>query len=557
MNAVATNDRGSQSTPPTTQCRASDIFAAALEISSPGERLACLRTLCGGDEPIFLEVSGLLAAHDKLGGFLEPPETVRQKGTEGGSLTRKRFGDYELIEEIARGGMGVVFKAKQISLNRTVAVKMILSGHLASEAELRRFQSEVEAAGNLTHPNIVSIYEAGQDGGHHYYSMPLVEGESLAQLVGLGRWHSGDGKEAARLLAKVARAVHYAHEKGFLHRDLKPGNILLDRDGEPHVLDFGLAKRVSGDSSLTVSGDVIGTPSFMAPEQAAGKAKTTTADADIYSLGAILYYLLTKRPPFVADSPLDALLLVIEGEAIQPRAINPLVPADLERICVKCLEKKPEHRYASAKEFADDLERYLRGEPLTFPSLSVPNRLYGWARRQPALVSRLGGLIAVAIISEIASRSSRMVTQAQHHQVMLVLALWALASCVCQWALNKERWSETVRFVWSGVDAAFLTSALWVDHAVESPLVGLFNMWIAGSGLWLRVPVVFLSTGMAVIGYVFLLADAVHRNDPLDKWPGHWCLVFLAMLLLTGIFVAYLVHRVRVLSRFFEPRPQT
>jgi len=276
--------------------------------------------------------------------------------------TRVRyFGDYELLEEIAHGGMGVVFKARQVSLNRVVALKLILSGQLATETEVKRFQREAEAAANLDHPNIVTIYEVGEHEGLQYFSMQFIEGVSLTHKY--GKYHE-NLDAGAQLMAKVARAVHYAHQRGILHRDLKPGNILVDAQGEPHVTDFGLAKRLGIPSSLEHATDFIGTPAFTSPEQARGEVDRHTIAADVFGLGSVLYYLLTGRPPFSAKSLLETLRSVAEAEPIRPRLVNARLDHDLEAICLKCLEKEPHSRYASAATVADDLERWLRHEPI-------------------------------------------------------------------------------------------------------------------------------------------------------------------------------------------------
>jgi serine/threonine-protein kinase len=284
------------------------------------------------------------------------------------------FGDYELIEELGRGGMGVVWKAWQTSLRRTVALKMILRGDRASAEDMARFQIEASAAGHLHHPNIVSVYDAGVQDGQAYFSMHFVEGQTLARLMDGGPLRPRD---AASYLAPVSRAVHYAHERGILHRDLKPSNVLIDRAGQPHVTDFGLAKRVTtsdgppAPKSLTLTGAVIGTPAYMSPEQVSGSRGTLGPASDIYSLGVILYEMLTGRPPFQGATPVDTLLLVLEQDPVRPRMLNPKVDPDLELICLKCLQKEPGLRYGSAGELADDLEAYLHGDELSVRSLGL------------------------------------------------------------------------------------------------------------------------------------------------------------------------------------------
>jgi WD40 repeat protein len=436
------------------------VFSEALAIASPAERAAYLEQACSGEPELRQEVEELLEAHVDAGDFLQgrpheidlplivpdtpqpmelhlpqinldaasPTElapTVEARSSQPRTPladTRVRyFGEYQLLEEIARGGMGVIYRARQSRLNRIVAVKMILAGHLASEDDIRRFQSEAEAAANLDHPNIVPIYEIGEHEGQHYFSMALVPGESLADVLRDGPL---DPRQAAQLMADISDAVYFAHQQGVIHRDLKPANVLLEnatetpaelspstkdagradeparaatRDLRPRITDFGLAKRIQDDDGLTATGQILGTPSFMAPEQATGDSAAIGPASDIYSLGSILYMTLTGRPPFQAATLAQTLRQVVEREPLSPRKINPAVPPDLETICLKCLQKEPARRYGSAHELAADLRRFLRGEPITARPVGLVERAVKGLRRRPVVSALVTAVVLLAV----------------------------------------------------------------------------------------------------------------------------------------------------------------
>jgi len=303
------------------------------------------------------------------------------------------LGDYELLEEIGRGGQGVVFRARQKRLNRTVALKVISLGQWASKAHLKRFRREAEAAASLDHPCIVPIYEVDERDGSCYFSMKFVEGGQLDEVT---RREPMPIRRAVELIAKVARTVHYAHEHGILHRDIKPGNILLDAKGEPHLTDFGLARLVESESSVTHTLDILGTPSYMAPEQAVGNNTAVGNATDVYGIGAVLYQLLTGHPPFAGGATYETIRLLLDTEPRQPRLLNPKIDRDLSTICLKCLEKDPKRRYSSALALAEDLDHWLKHEPIQARRIGLFARGGKWVQRNPTSALLAASLIALA-----------------------------------------------------------------------------------------------------------------------------------------------------------------
>jgi predicted Ser/Thr protein kinase len=415
----------------------------------------------------------------------------------------RRFGDYELLAELGRGAMGVVYKARQLSLPRLVALKMILRGELAAPEDLARFRAEAEVAARLDQEgHIVPVHEVGEVAGQPYFTMRYIDGTTLAAKLAEGPLPP---RAAARYLAAVARAVHTAHQRGILHRDLKPSNVLLDRDDQPHVADFGLAKQVKGGPSLTRTGAIVGTPCYMSPEQAFGSPDGLTPAIDVYSLGSILYELLTGRPPFRAASAVDTLLLVREQEPVPPRDLNPHVDPDLELICLQCLQKQPGLRYRTAAQLADDLEAYLRGNAPSVRSSSVAY-FVSLLRRQlrethHAPVLENWGLLWMwhslivfllcALTTGLALLGGRVALFAGHWPFVVLWGGGLLVWSLIFWALRRR--AGPVLFVeWQ------------IAHVWAASVIGTIMVFFVE--ILLDLPVLRLSPVLAVIaGMVFLV----------------------------------------------------
>ncbi len=492
------------------------------------------------------------------------PFDPRATAADGAALPMV-FGKYELLEEIGRGGMGVVYRARQADLDRLVAVKMILASNLASEEQVLRFHSEARAAARLIHPHIVQIHDTGQVHGQHFFVMEHVTGPSLAKMLQHGPLPV---ETAARLLAAVARAVAELHAHGIVHRDLKPSNVLLQAldaggprvddqpnvsgDLSPKITDFGLAKMLGTSSGVTYSGAILGTPSYMAPEQAAGRHAEVGPPSDIYSLGAILYEMLTGRPPFHGETPLDTLVQVLETEPVLPRHVNPKVPRELEMICLKCLEKAPENRYPTAAAVADDLERFQRGEAVEAPPQALWQRVRRWVRREPALACRLGALLVFALVVHVSYWLFRATPLSVHLEVLGILAGWALLSLVFQRLLRNELWSDAVRFAWAAADVIALTALLELTDNQLSPLAACYPLVVVASGLWFRVRLVWFTTILSELAYALLIVRLALSGTTPGYWHHH--ALFMLGLVVVGLVVAYQVRRVRALSRYYEHR---
>ncbi len=494
------------------------------------------------------------------------PPQPRQSPSTSGLLVGTQFGKYHLEAELGRGGMGIVYQARQLDLHRKVALKMILHGPLASAEEVARFLKEARAVANLQHPHIVQVYEVGEHAGQHYLAMEYLDGTSLERILcdqkAQGMLLAPD--EAVRFLLPLVQAVHFLHEHGVIHRDLKPGNILLHGSGQKSpsslwssthiakVADFGLAKSLLGEEGqCTASGVIVGTPSYMAPEQAASK-KANTPTADIYALGAILYELLIGKPPFKAATNLDTLVMVLESEPAPPRLLRPGIPRPLESIVLKCLEKVPEKRYASAEALAADLQRFLAAEQVQAQPLSAWRSILHWTRREPALASHIGALIMFVGILQANYHLSKNVDLVLHLRVLLLLGAWIVLSFVYQALLRRQIEPTKVACAWIATDVLIFSLVLMARGVETGPLIIGYPILIAIAGLWFKASVIWFATLATEIGVLTLL-PYWHGWDYLRDNPHHPLLV-MVMLAVQGMVMAYQVERVRSLSRFYGSR---
>lgn len=451
---------------------------------------------------------------------------------------------YTLQRELGRGGMGVVYLAEDSRLKRQVALKLLLSGALASEEQRRRFAKEARAAAGLRHPGIVAIHDVGDAAGVPYFTMDYLPGKNLAQRLSLGPFAAD---EAAQLIRDAARALHYLHGHGVLHRDIKPGNLLFDAQGRLVLGDFGLARQEEDASMQTVSNDLLGTLRYMPPEQAFGPAKELSPRSDVYSMGAVLYEMVCGKPAITASGHAGMLLALLEREPIRPRDHNQQIPLDLERIILRCLSKDPARRYETAEALALDLDRFLRKEPLAVAEGSPLHDLARWARREPAWAAHLGGILLLSAVVGVQFTLFGG-SVAYHAQLGFALFAWLLGSALCSWLLKHSTTEQFARLGWAILDAGMLSFLHVLANDPSTPLHAGYPLLIAASGLWFRVYMVYFTLAACLAGYGTALAMESSVRGAYPHYPATAILMFV----LTALVVAYQVRRLMAVSSYLE-----
>jgi hypothetical protein len=474
-------------------------------------------------------------------GLFSSPGTVDPTTKLVPSIIPRTVGDYEIVGEIGRGGMGVVYKARQAGLNRVVALKVILAGEHAGQDALARFRAEAEAVARLQHANVVQVYEVGDHAGLPFISLEYCPGGSLDRKLAGKPLPPG---EAAALIRTLAAAVQAAHAAGVVHRDLKPANVLLDAAGTPKVTDFGLAKRL-GEPGRTATGAILGTPSYMAPEQADCKGRTVGPAADVYALGAILYECLTGRPPFKAGNLLATVRQVVGDEPVPPRQLMPQTPRDLQTICLKCLEKDPRRRYSSAQALGDDLLAYQRGEAISARPPGVAGRVDRWVRSRPALAATLIALTAL-YLNHLALLWMGVENEGGdfHWFATGLTVVWASGAVAFQWLVSRSRWSEAATYGWAALDVVMATLMMARGQGPRSALLVGYPLLIVGTALRFRISLLWFVTALCVASYLGLVADAAWHRPNLAIAPKDW-MIFSLGLLIVGFLQHQFLRRLR------------